>query len=507
MVGMWSLVNEFHQGKTAWAFKARAVRVYEIPAYGIHGESLQCIFHDSEGTRIHAHIGKLQVARFRAMFKEGNVYAIRNFLVQDNYMNFKTTRNEFKLLFIQRTEAFQISKINFPMRMFDFKPINTLVAEEVVDETHAIDVIGKITSLSNPKLLTKNGRQTQLVDLTLGDAVGNSISCTLWEDLVDQLVAFLESKPKSIILILQLCRAKKFQGRVSVTNMFNVTKMFLNSDSEECEEFKATFGPDNDDDADGLVLGSFVTPALQDDLASGKVPLVSINDLIQMKEDGKHWVYGEILAIDSYKDWYYISCKGCSRKVTPEGDSFRCGVCNTAEVVLRYKINVRVMDDTSHASFVFWDKECITLIGKTANILRDETEEKNMGPYYFPVEIDGLVEIKGLFRVHAKRESICYRGVPTFSVIGMNCDPTILSLYKYKGKVDEEEDDFTLLKKEFSVDEEVFTVNEEEKSPLLTKKEREAVVVNLDGIKRKLFAEPSPVQPARRLRTVKVEKP
>ncbi|CAH9122911.1 unnamed protein product, partial [Cuscuta epithymum] len=165
---------------------------------------------------------------------------------------------------------------------------------------------------------------------------------------------------------------------------------------------------------------------------------------MKMKEDGKHWVCGEILAIDSYRDWYYISCKGCSRKVKSEGDSFRCGACNTTEVVLRYKVNVRVMDETGHASFVFWDKECTALVGKTANTLREEIEKKGAGLYYFPVEIDALVGIEGLFRVQTKSETISYRGVPTFSVIGMNCDPAVVGLYKSKnkGKAVEDEDDF-----------------------------------------------------------------
>ncbi|CAH9103968.1 unnamed protein product [Cuscuta epithymum] len=516
MAGMWSLINDFDQSKTSWTFKARAVRVYEIPAYGIHGESLQCIFHDREGTKIHAHVGKYQVAKFRSLFKEGHVYAIRHVLVQNNYMNFKTTRNAFKLLFINKTEAFQITNINFPMKMFDFTTIAALQAMEVVDETHAIDVIGKVTSLSNPKALTKNGRETQLIDLTLGDALGNTISCTLWEELVDQLMDFLKTKPKSIILILQLCRPRKYQGRVGVTNMFNVTKMLLNRDCEECAEFKATFGPDNDDDGDGLALGTFVTPTFPDDLESGNVKMVSIDDLMKTKEDGKHWVYGEILAIDSYRDWYYISCKGCSRKVLPEGDTFRCVVCNTTEVILRYKVNMRVMDDTGHASFVFWDKECSVLVGKPANALRDEIEERGVGPYYFPVEIDCLVGIKGLFRVQSKREIISYRGVPTFSVIGMNCDPNVMSLYENKGKAVEEEDDFTLLKKEFSVPEEIIPLNVEETSLLLTKEKRKAVAVNYDGIKKRLFVEGRPderppvecpsVEPMKKLKKVKVEK-
>ncbi|CAH9114904.1 unnamed protein product [Cuscuta europaea] len=133
--------------------------------------------------------------------------------------------------------------------------------------------------------------------------------------------------------------------------------------------------PHNDDDVDALALATFVTPSFQDDLTAGKVQLVSIEDLLKFEEDGKHWVCGEMLTIYSYRDWYYISYKGCSRKVSPEGDSFRCGVCNTKEVVLRYKINVRVMDETGHASFVFWDKEFIALVGKTASNLHEEIEK------------------------------------------------------------------------------------------------------------------------------------
>ncbi|CAH9097316.1 unnamed protein product [Cuscuta epithymum] len=124
-----------------------------------------------------------------------------------------------------------------------------------------------------------------------------------------------------------------------------------------------------------------------------------------------------------------------------------------------------------------------------------------------------MVETKGLFRLQTKKENKYYKGVPTFSVIRMNCDPTVIALYKYKGKAVEEEDDaveeeddFTLLRKEFSVSEEVLIPDEEETSPLLSKEKRKELVVNYDGIKRKLFVEPPPVKPPKKLKKVKMEK-
>ncbi|CAH9141262.1 unnamed protein product [Cuscuta epithymum] len=70
--------------------------------------------------------------------------------------------------------------------------------------------------------------------------------------------------------------------------------------------FSMTPRSSHDDDDDALALATFITPTFQYDLTTEKVHLVSIDDLMKMEEDGKHWVYREILAKDSYMDWYYI---------------------------------------------------------------------------------------------------------------------------------------------------------------------------------------------------------
>ncbi|CAH9134885.1 unnamed protein product [Cuscuta epithymum] len=155
------------------------------------------------------------------------------------------------------------------------------------------------------------------------------------------------------------------------------------------------------------------------DISCGQIELVTIDQLTRMEEDGKHWVYGEIAGIDSHRDWSYVSSIGCNRKVTPNGDTFQCLTCNTSDAVLR----------TSHASFTLWDREVSCLIGRSASYLKEQVAKRNFGPHYFPSEINALMDIRALFRVQCKMDSRNHKGNQTFSVLRMNTDPRVISLY------------------------------------------------------------------------------
>ncbi|KAL2533956.1 Eukaryotic translation initiation factor 2 subunit alpha [Abeliophyllum distichum] len=44
----------------------------------------------------------------------------------------------------------------------------------------------------------------------------------------------------------------------------------------------------------------------------------------------------------------------------------------------RFKIRVRVIDGTGSVSFLLWDRECLQLLGKTANEMRDNLDEASI---------------------------------------------------------------------------------------------------------------------------------
>nr|GMD32313.1 replication protein A 70 kDa DNA-binding subunit B-like [Ipomoea batatas] len=82
---------------------------------------------------------------------------------------------------------------------------------------------------------------------------------------------------------------------------------------------------------------------------------------------GECWVAGTIVDVESVVDWYYISCKSnsCNRKVTECEGMMYCGECKVSwhEEVVRYKVIVRVVDDSGDAPMLLWDRECADLVG------------------------------------------------------------------------------------------------------------------------------------------------
>ncbi|CAH9116332.1 unnamed protein product [Cuscuta europaea] len=138
MVGMWSLFREIDQSKTTWAFKARAIHVYREPAHDCFPESLEIVFHDEEGSKMHAHIPDQYINTFIGIFKEGRVFAVKNIMVEENYMFFKTTTSAYRLCFFNKSAAFEIKGVPFLSRTFSLVSFASLQALDTIDEQYRI---------------------------------------------------------------------------------------------------------------------------------------------------------------------------------------------------------------------------------------------------------------------------------------------------------------------------------------------------------------------------------
>ncbi|KAL2489711.1 uncharacterized protein Fot_43003 [Forsythia ovata] len=78
---------------------------------------------------------------------------------------------------------------------------------------------------------------------------------------------------------------------------------------------------------------------------------------------GNFWVLATVVAVETDKDWYYLSCKekNCAKKVNPVGKRFR--------------LQLRVVDGTGNAAFLVWNHEAVDLLGKTVAELKAELRE------------------------------------------------------------------------------------------------------------------------------------
>ncbi|KEH19874.1 retropepsins domain protein, putative [Medicago truncatula] len=100
---------------------------------------------------------------------------------------------------------------------------------------------------------------------------------------------------------------------------------------------------------------------------------------------------------------YYESCPKCPRSWKSNGAGYRCGCREDVEVPFTslfistfiYKVVVQVVYEGQKADFVFWDKECVQILGVIADTLRKTMQEIGEDdPIIYPKHLDNLLNLQ-----------------------------------------------------------------------------------------------------------------
>nr|GMD14359.1 replication protein A 70 kDa DNA-binding subunit B-like [Ipomoea batatas] len=299
-------------------------------------------------------------------------------------IEYKTTQHKYMMRFNQYTTIERHRRKGFPSILFRIKPIEELLAGKV-EEKLLIDVIGRVVEFYSPKDKVIAGFPTQLVDFLIEDSKGNRIKCTLWDEHVPAVMPFFNNHSDGhLIVLLQLCRAKTVDNEVWISSSYTATKVLFNLDCQEFADFRNSAN-------------------------NSQSPMVvsTIRDLYERAEEGYYYVPSTIVSIESGKKWFYNSCRkpGCYKSLTLTETFYFCDTCKTnwAEGNVRYKVIVRVLDKTSDAPFVLWDKDCFELLGITAYDLKIKY---SMSKMQVPVEFEQLRNKSMVFRINLKNEHI-----------------------------------------------------------------------------------------------------
>nr|GMD98859.1 replication protein A 70 kDa DNA-binding subunit D-like [Ipomoea batatas] len=136
MYPMFILGSDISPFNVRSAMKVRVVRAYNVPERrGSNAiRSKEVVFHNKEGTLVHAHIPKQLVPKFINDFKEGLVWVVKNFLVITNFYTYRTTPHKYMIKFNYQTTVKQFKKIDFPSQMFRLTPFQALKVEGVDDK-------------------------------------------------------------------------------------------------------------------------------------------------------------------------------------------------------------------------------------------------------------------------------------------------------------------------------------------------------------------------------------
>ncbi|OIT08182.1 hypothetical protein A4A49_63239, partial [Nicotiana attenuata] len=103
----------------------------------------------------------------------------------------------------------------------------------------------------------------------------------------------------------------------------------------------------------------------------------------------------------------------------------------------RYKLRVQVMDHTGFISLLLWDREAISLIGKSANELNKISIEASaaVDECSYPVELYDILDKKVLFKVSVKSSNIKVHA-EVYNVVKISEDDNLIQQYKQSAQDD-----------------------------------------------------------------------
>uniref|UniRef100_A0A1U7UWA2 Uncharacterized protein LOC104212671 n=1 Tax=Nicotiana sylvestris TaxID=4096 RepID=A0A1U7UWA2_NICSY len=159
--------------------------------------------------------------------------------------------------------------------------------------------------------------------------------------------------------------------------------------------------------------------SVSDELEKGIVQVKIIGQLVESMQEGPYWIVASIENLELGKRWSYVSCKKCQR---------------------RYKLQVRVIDNTGSVSLLLWDRKTMFLIGKSAKELKEGFLENTeaVDKYPYPVELDNILHRKFIFKVIIKRENI-HLQKEVYSVVKLTDEEQLINKYS----PDQPSDDLT----------------------------------------------------------------
>nr|GMC57860.1 replication protein A 70 kDa DNA-binding subunit D-like [Ipomoea batatas] len=103
------------------------------------------------------------------------------------------------------------------------------------------DLIGRVVSITEPKVIQVNSNLQRLIDFVIEDSqYGTRLTITLWDEHVDSMLPYYNADlADPLIIILHLCTTRmNDDGEVRISSSYIVTKILFNYECPEFPNFK-----------------------------------------------------------------------------------------------------------------------------------------------------------------------------------------------------------------------------------------------------------------------------
>ncbi|KAL3625942.1 hypothetical protein CASFOL_030471 [Castilleja foliolosa] len=142
------------------------------------------------------------------------------------------------------------------------------------------------------------------------------------------------------------------------------------------------------------------------------LPVLKVDSLFTVNEESEFCMCAIIVNVIG--DWWYHACSICDSHMVQQGLVFECPTCQQIydDGILRYKLQLEVIDTSANASIVLYDQV-------TENLERKEFQD-------FPDQLERLIDRTLLFRITVKNHQV-HKAMSVFNVSNFEDDPTLIS--------------------------------------------------------------------------------
>ncbi|KAJ0536360.1 putative replication protein A, OB [Helianthus annuus] len=362
---------------------------------------------------------------YEHMLKENHCLVIRNPSLGENRQKVKYVSSALKINLNDNTVVTACNEAVGSEWGFEFVPFDNLV-ENPEDDSNSfkssIDIIGYVVRSFPFELKdnNNNGKEEKKLTFMLEDLSHKQIYVTLWDEYAEQILEFERNNKdeKNVVIVLQFAKYRFWQGFVYVSNMYTVTRVFINKDIDEINQFKKSFIAQlsSEKSSEYSGLSSTVMKSPTDEFLTD-INFSTIGALTEITKKKFVVVLGTIKSFASESEWFYNACKNCNCKVSTkmvEKDKAD-GTDGVEEVVIlecknapynkktiysvpRIKVLIRVQDCTGIVTLTMFEREVVKLLNVNANQLLDNNLElANEGR--FPEELKALLGKKLAFKI------------------------------------------------------------------------------------------------------------
>ncbi|XP_045792102.1 uncharacterized protein LOC123886871 [Trifolium pratense] len=367
-------VKDINDAKDLWKISVKVKEKWTNLKDG--KESIELLVVDDKGDDIYVFIPNELHQKFEKdiLITVNNTYTMQNFQVIKNDDQFKTSCHDYKLRFNGGTLVKDVNVHQIPDAVTKYCWIG--------------DQIGYSQSIAGTRKVQQHSNCLH--------SMGNY--ALKFFDVQN------ESKGEPIIVLMKYAKIKK-EGKwpLTISNTWSTTKLFINEEVPEIVEFKKILLAGIES---GTVDRFAETPSQMMSQSYGSSQytpqqifmhnseIMPLRKMVQLPQETKCVTIVNTIKVKPTKyGWYYLTCFKCPRQCFGEAPPYKCGDDHETETeILRYKLDVEVGDGQAKATFVFWDRECEYLIGKSALVLRSEMLADGIhDPLDYPEDIDLIV--------------------------------------------------------------------------------------------------------------------